>query len=480
MNEAAPRTRRTDGPALSPTVIGSIVLIVAIIGVTLSYNANRGLPFVPTYDITVEVPDAARLVEAGSEVRIGASRVGVVTGVTAVRGNGNRPPFARVRLALDSEQQGLPADTRVTIRPRSLLGAKYVELQPGRSRRELPPDGTLPLSRATPVVELSDTFELFGGRSAKALQDTIVGMGTGLAGRGTAVNVTIEEVRRGLGPLQALLRRLTAQDTDLDGFIDGVAAFSSAVTPRAGQLGSLIEGAATTFEALDAAGRALPDAISELAATERVGIRATAALRPVLADAAAIARDLRPATRVLPRASRRIGAALAATTPGLRRVPDLRAPAERALRSVDRLARDPATGGALRQLTSTVVAVRSVLGVLGPAQEHCNLLGVWTRNTSSIVSQGDANGNWLTFLLLVGQADTVLHAERPAPRLHLNPYPRTDATECEAGNEVFGPGRKLGRPEGVQDGTDETRPPAAARARAARAGLLAGPSGSGR
>ena len=42
----------------------------------LSYNANNGLPFVPTYDLKVELPDAYGLIKS-NDVRIGGTRVGI-------------------------------------------------------------------------------------------------------------------------------------------------------------------------------------------------------------------------------------------------------------------------------------------------------------------------------------------------------------------------------------------------------------------
>ena len=48
-----------------------------IVAVFLAYNANTGLPFVPTYELKAEVPNAANLVK-GNDVRIGGTRVGVV------------------------------------------------------------------------------------------------------------------------------------------------------------------------------------------------------------------------------------------------------------------------------------------------------------------------------------------------------------------------------------------------------------------
>ncbi len=52
-------------------------MLVVIVAVFLAYNANEGLPFVPTYELKAEVPSAANLV-GGNEVRIGGARVGVV------------------------------------------------------------------------------------------------------------------------------------------------------------------------------------------------------------------------------------------------------------------------------------------------------------------------------------------------------------------------------------------------------------------
>ena len=56
---------------------GAITVLVSIIAVFIAYNANAGLPFVPTYDVKAELPTGNKLV-AGNEVRVGGFRVGVV------------------------------------------------------------------------------------------------------------------------------------------------------------------------------------------------------------------------------------------------------------------------------------------------------------------------------------------------------------------------------------------------------------------
>ena len=88
--------RRAVGPravgqplAASPVLVGAITVLVSFIAVFIAYNANAGLPFVPTYDVKAEVPSGNKLV-AGNEVRVGGFRVGVVEKLEPkiVRGGG--------------------------------------------------------------------------------------------------------------------------------------------------------------------------------------------------------------------------------------------------------------------------------------------------------------------------------------------------------------------------------------------------------
>ena len=65
------------GVTASPTMVGALTVMVVILAVFLAYNANTGLPFVPTYRVSASLPDAAQLVP-GNEVRIGGVRVGQI------------------------------------------------------------------------------------------------------------------------------------------------------------------------------------------------------------------------------------------------------------------------------------------------------------------------------------------------------------------------------------------------------------------
>ena len=85
--------------AASPVLVGAVTVLVTIVAVFLSYNANSGLPFVPTYDLKANLPNAAQLVK-GFEVRIGGARVGVrLAGRQGVHPDARRRHRAKARTA---------------------------------------------------------------------------------------------------------------------------------------------------------------------------------------------------------------------------------------------------------------------------------------------------------------------------------------------------------------------------------------------
>ena len=73
--------RRRNSLAASPLLIGAVTTLIVVVAVFLSYNANNGLPFVPTYNIKVALPEASGL-QPSNQVRIAGTRVGVVSSLT--------------------------------------------------------------------------------------------------------------------------------------------------------------------------------------------------------------------------------------------------------------------------------------------------------------------------------------------------------------------------------------------------------------
>src|SRR5262245_28721027 len=165
-------SRRKPAITASPVLVGAVTVLVAIVAVFVSYNANQGLPFVPTYELNAQLPNGAKLVR-GNEVRAGGFRVGVIDDITSARVqvDGEERSIAVLHLKLDKKLQPLPVDTRFAVRQRSALGLKYLEVVPGRSRRTYQAGDTVPLSRASAQpIELEDVLSTFNAQTRQSSQ----------------------------------------------------------------------------------------------------------------------------------------------------------------------------------------------------------------------------------------------------------------------------------------------------------------------
>ena len=98
------------GIASNPVLVGGVTVLVVIVAVFLSYNANQGLPFVPTTSLKVRVPNGANLVP-GNEIRSGGSRVGVIDDMRPVREQ-RRQGRRRARPQARQAHRRHPAATR--------------------------------------------------------------------------------------------------------------------------------------------------------------------------------------------------------------------------------------------------------------------------------------------------------------------------------------------------------------------------------
>ena len=121
--------------ASSPIMVGAVTTLIVILAVFLAYNANNGLPFVPSYRISVQVPNAETLVP-GNDVRIGGVRVGFVEDVVPVQHKDGRVT-AKADLKLDKNVDPIPVGSTVVVRAKSALGLKYLEINRHRQPQRL-------------------------------------------------------------------------------------------------------------------------------------------------------------------------------------------------------------------------------------------------------------------------------------------------------------------------------------------------------
>jgi virulence factor Mce-like protein len=439
----------------SPLLVGAVTTLVTIIAVFIAYNANSGLPFVPTYDLRVRLPDAANLVK-GNDVNIGGARVGTIAEIDPVPSDTGEVT-AELEIKLEKQVEPLPVDTTALVRPRSVLGLKYLQLTPGSSKRGLKPGAVIPLHNARPrPVEINEVINTFNAPTRRGIQETLNGFGTGLAARGADLNVAVERLRPLLDDLEPVARVIGAPRTRLSRLVRALAATASELAPVAETQAALFVNLDTTFAALAGVARPyLQNAVTESPPTLQAGIVGFPVQRPFLRNSTALFRELKPGVATLPRSAPALSAALRQGIRTLPLTPPFNAELEGVFRALGELADSPGAEAGLRLLADTAHSLRPTLAFLTPVQTVCNYVTLWFRNVSSLLSYGDEHGTWQRFVALVaadgpnnegGPASAPANGPAAGNYLHTNPYPNTaspgQTRECEAGNETFTAGRQ--------------------------------------
>jgi virulence factor Mce-like protein len=365
--------RRQTNLAASPVLIGAVTLLVTIIAVFIAYNANSGLPFVPSYDVKAVLPSGAKLVQ-GNEVRVGGFRVGVVDEITpkTVTVDGERRSVAEISMKLDKVVEPLSKDSTVSVRPRSALGLKYVELTPGDSEATFARGDTIPLGSTSEPLEIEDLFSTFDRDTRPNVREATQGFGDAFAGRGQSINDAIRALNPFFTHLTPVMRNLADPDTELDQFFLQIGRASAQAAPVAEIQAELFTNMADTFAAFSSDPEALRLTIEKQPPTLDTAISSFRVQRPFLADFTDLSRRLRPAAQELPRSLPAINDAFRVGTPILPRTVELNERLESATAELEDLFENPNTLLSLRDLDTALTVTRPAAEYIAPFQTVCN------------------------------------------------------------------------------------------------------------
>jgi virulence factor Mce-like protein len=364
-------------------------VLIAIVAVFLAYNANQGLPFVPTYDINMEVPRGANLVK-GNEVRVGGFRVGLVDEINPKVEEdpltGQRRSIAVVHVKLDKKVEPIATDSSVIIRPRSALGLKYIELKPGKADNKVDPGGTLQLEQAEDPVEFDDLLNTFDTETRQANQLALEGFGGAFAGRGQSLNEAIANLRPFFVHLEPVMRNLADPDTRLEEFFKQIGRASAQAAPVARVQAELFVNMATTFEAFSRNPDALRATIEKNPGTQDVAIRSFRVQQPFLANFADLSRRLQPAARELPRSLPKLNRAFVVGQDVLPDTVSLNERTADVFAALEDLFESPDTLLGLRDIRDTVNVGKPLLQYVAPYQLVCNYWNYWWEGLGGHIS----------------------------------------------------------------------------------------------
>jgi ABC-type transporter Mla subunit MlaD len=483
-------TRRRGATAIAsnPVLVGVATTLVIVVAVFLAYNANAGLPWVPTYRLSADVPVATSLVK-GNEVRIGGLRVGVVDKITPKQAE-NGSTYAKLDLKLETRIRPLPADSTIIIRPRSALGLKYIEVTKGTSEEGLKDGATLPLSQAKPQpVEFDDFFNMFDERTRVGEEQNLRGFGDAFASRGVDINTALQAFVPLVSVATPVLANIAAPETNFRRFFASQSRAAQIVAPIAAIQGELWANLDLTIAAFaDVSRPFLQETISKGPGGQRTAIETFPTIRPFFRETQKFFTKLQPGAAALRDSAPTLAHAFETGTRTLRASPAFNRRLESFLGDLQDFAQDPLVPIGLRDLFDTVEALDPTLTYLTPTQTVCNYVSLFFRNAASLLSDGDQNGTWLRFMVVT---TPVAPDGGPAPNgeggpsgspengggrlidgvdpnfLHVNPYPNSAVPgqsdrECEAGNDGaanYAKGRQqIGNVPGNQGTLTEDQP----------------------
>jgi len=173
--------------------VGAVCVAFGWLAVT-AYNGVPGRHYTTVYADVSEVGNVLQ----HDQVRIAGVRVGQVQ-QRSIRPDGG------VRLTLQLEPGvTVPSDTTVALRASGLLGARYIQLLPGTSKRMLAAGSTIRAPRTALSFGVPEALDTFDAQTRGGLGTTVRELGTGLLGQGSRLNDAVRLSGRQMHRFQLL------------------------------------------------------------------------------------------------------------------------------------------------------------------------------------------------------------------------------------------------------------------------------------
>lgn len=281
--------------ALAVAVVAAIGATGAMSGLAAENPASRGIV------VVAEFPSAGPLL-TGNEVKVDGVVIGSVQDAV-VDGD-----HANVLLELDPAAMPLYQDATATIRPISLLGERYVDLERGTpGTAQMSDGGTIPRERTATNVDLDEILNTIDEPTGESLAFLVTTLGDGLRDNGGNVDAALKALAPALRDTEGLTSVLEDQNVLLGSLVDQVEPVAGALATDNGQsldrlvasADRLLAASSRQQEQLDQTLAELPGALrsarttlGELAGTARETTPTLRSLRPVTEDLTEISNEL--------------------------------------------------------------------------------------------------------------------------------------------------------------------------------------------
>jgi virulence factor Mce-like protein len=454
--------RRNSSLAGNPLLIGGVTTLIILVAVFLAYNANNGLPFVPTYNIKVELPEASGLIPS-NQVKISGTRVGLVSNLTPHQDPRTGRVTAIAELKLEKKLEPLPANTKAIVQSVSAIGLKYLELEKGTVAKPLKAGQTIPADQTKEPVNIEELFNMFDQKTRTAIKINTNNFGDGLAGRGLGLNDTIAELRPLVNEAVPVLHNLAEPRT-------GLRELFVALDRAASQTAPVAESNANYFTYLDkfftdwaAVAPSIEAATTGGPPSLEQAIHSFPAQATFYENATEFMHLLRPSAQALVTVAPELGHAVTEGAINLAAATALNTQIAESSKAIAEFGHNPVVTLGLEDFTHTLEVGNPLLAGIAPEQAVCNYWTLAFRNVASLESENIGIGTLARagFVLApTGPNNEGYPSSAPANgpstehvfnspviidnnHVHVNPYPNVagpgQPMVCEAGNETYIP-----------------------------------------
>lgn len=293
-----------------------VALALAVVSAITAAGFIFGDPDSDEVTVTAMLPDASPLIP-GNLVRASGIEVGEIESVDLRNGQ------AAVQMKLDPVVLPLHKDASVKIRPVTLLGERFIELNRGSPNSPVMNEPRVIQAKQTSrSVDLDEVLNSVNKPTSTALAALATTLGEGVGAQGGQVDSAIKALAPAMQNTQQLGAILNQQNSVLNQLVDRSSPVAEAAAGRnSEQLDHMVDSTKRALHAVGTQHQALREAVKQLPATLTNAQRVLSQAAGVAESGTPTLRAARPVTDNLPQISRELNAFADSANPALASLP---------------------------------------------------------------------------------------------------------------------------------------------------------------
>lgn len=248
----------------------------------------------PEFRVVADMKDASPLLP-GNDIKLNGVKVGKIDTIKIVDGG--------ARLTLDLDAAALPVykNATVTSRPVSLLGERYLDLDPGTAAAgQISDGGSLGQAQAGSSTDLDEVLNMLDKPTSQSLAALVTTLGVGLDGNGKNVADAIKALAPAMRDTNKLAAVLKDQNAVLNSLVSSFEPVASGLASDNGSdLDTLVASAEQMLKATSTNEAAFREMLQQLPATLATAQRTLTHLEGTADAAVPTLEALRPTTTTL-------------------------------------------------------------------------------------------------------------------------------------------------------------------------------------